>query len=193
MARDCSLTGDAAGPICFRATPEIRSSPTVHLGISPVSTHLRTTSSFPIPTISPVPWCLAAGDMVREIYQRWRQVRLDIEPRLIERRRGIYPLVRAAATVLLRDMTVYTVIGDILAGKADAVYATFRGLRRGCPPLGRRRPGCASGARPAGSFLSAVSNGRSMKSKRTYQIVVLSDHGQSKGATFKQRFGIGLT
>ena len=65
-------------------------------------------------------------------------------------------------------------------------------LRRGRPPLGpraRRHDGGAAQARPA---VRPDRGGARSYAPRPYEIVVLSDHGQTQGATFKQRNGYGL-
>ena len=64
-------------------------------------------------------------------------------------------------------------------------------LRRGCAPLRPRAGGHAGGAAKA---RPAVRPYRSRTAVRgsPYAIVVLSDHGQTQGATFKQRNGYGL-
>ena len=51
--------------------------------------------------------------MVREVRERWHQERLDIRPRLSRRRRGSIRSCSAATAVLLRDVTVDTLITDV--------------------------------------------------------------------------------
>ncbi len=49
----------------------------------------------------------------------------NIKPRL--RRGFVYPFVRAGAAVFLREITTYTLIGDIINGKVDVAYVTYLG------------------------------------------------------------------
>ncbi len=134
---------------------------------------------------------LMGVDMVREVRARRRQVRENIQPRLIERRRGLYPLLRAATTTLLRDVLVDTVITDVLWGKADVIYATFVAYDEVAHHSGVTD-------RDALHVLSQLDRAFARitraidASDRTYQIVVLSDHGQTQGATFRQRYGMTL-
>ena len=72
-----------------------------------------------------------------------------------------------------------------------AVYATFSSYDEvahhsglSAPTRSRR---CASS-----TSSSAASSARGAYAPRPYEIVVLSDHGQTQGATFKQRNGYGL-
>ena len=65
-------------------------------------------------------------------------------------------------------------------------------LRRGRPPL---RPGAGGHDGGAAQARPAVRPHRARAAAtrpRPYEIVVLSDHGQTQGATFKQRHGYGL-
>ena len=64
-------------------------------------------------------------------------------------------------------------------------------LRRGRPPLGHRARRHAGGAARTSTARSRASRGR-RDAPRPYELVVLSDHGQSQGATFRDRYGITL-
>ena len=67
-----------------------------------------------------------------------------------------------------------------------------RALRRGGAPL-RARCGRTRWRRCASSTSSSARIARARRyAPRPYEIVVLSDHGQTQGATFKQRNGYGL-
>lgn len=134
---------------------------------------------------------LMGVDMVREVRGRRRQIREDVHPRLVERRRGLYPLLRAATTTLLRDITVDTLITDVLRGDADVIYATFAAYDEVA-----HHAGVADG--DALHVLSQLDRAFARieraidEADRPYHVVVLSDHGQAQGATFKQRYGITL-
>jgi putative membrane protein len=53
-----------------------------------------------------------------------RQLVVNVKPRL---RKGlfIYFSTRAAANVFLREITTDTLVGDLIAGRADVAYATY--------------------------------------------------------------------
>lgn len=113
----------------------------------------------------------------------------DIRPRI--KRGFIYPFIRAGAAVFLREITTFTLIGDIINGHFDVIYVTY---------LGYDEIAHHSGTRDKDSFyaLKCIDNQfrRLEQAKayahRDYHLVVQSDHGQTNGATFKQRFGISL-
>ena len=132
---------------------------------------------------------LSIADIFREIVDarrtRWRKV----EPRL--HRGGVYPLLRAATTTILRDLTVYTLMSDVYRG-VPVAYADFVGYDEVAHHSGIE-------ARTAMNTLARLDRqlarleGTLADAPRPYRIVVLSDHGQSQGATFKQRYGTSLT
>ena len=65
-------------------------------------------------------------------------------------------------------------------------------LRRGRAPLRARARRHARGAAQARPAVRPHRRARAATRPRPYEIVVLSDHGQTQGATFKQRNGYGL-
>ncbi|MFE6160264.1 phage holin family protein [Streptomyces sp. NPDC056486] len=105
-------------------------------------------------------------------------------------RGGLYPLIRAFATVVERDVVVTAVIGDMLVGRT-AVYADLVAYDE-----------VAHHSGPSGSDVDKVLQrlDRSLAliakvaehAPRAYRIVVLSDHGQSPGETFRARYGLTL-
>ena len=64
-------------------------------------------------------------------------------------------------------------------------------LRRGRPPLRARAADTLEALRKLDQQFGRIENARRY-APRPYEIVVLSDHGQTQGATFKQRNGYGL-
>lgn len=110
----------------------------------------------------------------------------NIQPRIY---RGLFfPFVRAGANVFLREITTMALIGDILKGDVDVAYVTY---------LGYDEIAHHSGIRDNDSFQALKNLDKQihrveMASKlayRKYKIVVHSDHGQTNGATFRQRYG----
>ena len=124
-----------------------------------------------------------------EIKSRWRQWRKDVRPRL--KRSFIYLFVRAAANVFLREITTYTLIGDIFAGDIDTAYVTY---------LGYDEVAHHSGVEDDDAFYALKGLDKQFKrlesaiefANRPYHLIVQSDHGQTNGATFKQRYGYDL-
>src|SRR5262249_748305 len=65
---------------------------------------------------------LYAGDVVRERYQAWRQVRRDERPRI--HRHFKYALIRASTTTVMQEASLFMLISDMFRG-VPAVYNTF--------------------------------------------------------------------
>jgi uncharacterized membrane protein YvlD (DUF360 family) len=131
---------------------------------------------------------LFVGEVVLELWAAARQRRRDVQPR--GHRGGTYPLLRAAMCVVVRDLIVFSVISDILRGR-PAVYATLSGYDEVAHHSGLERHDTLETLRKLDKQLGRIARaGR--YAPRPYEIVVLSDHGQTQGATFKQRNGYGL-
>ena len=127
-----------------------------------------------------------------EIVLEWtaaaRAIRRDVRPR--GHRGGIYPLMRAALCVFVRDLIVSGVLTDIMRGR-PAVYATFSSYDEVAHHSGLERPDTLEALRKLDDHFAQIERA-CRYAPRPYEIVVLSDHGQTQGATFKQRNGYGL-
>ncbi len=117
-----------------------------------------------------------------------RAARRDVHPR--GHRGGIYPFLRAAMCVAVRDLIVYGVLTDMMAGR-PAVYATFSSYDEVAHHSGLERADTLEALRKLDQQFGRIDRARRY-APRPYEIVVLSDHGQTQGATFKQRNGYGL-
>jgi len=128
-------------------------------------------------------------DICLEIFSRIRQRIKNIRPRL--RRGFIYLFVRPGANVFMREITTFSIVGDVLAGKVDALYATYYGYDEIAHHSGIRDSDVFIALRQLDKQIKRIENARRFASRK-YINVVLSDHGQSNGATFKQRYGYSL-
>ncbi len=117
-----------------------------------------------------------------------RGIRRDIRPR--GHRGGKYPFLRAALAVVVRDLTVDSLLGDMMQGR-PAVYACFAGYDEVAHHSGLERADTLEVLRKLDQQFGRIARARRYAA-RPYEIVVLSDHGQTQGATFKQRNGYGL-
>ena len=131
---------------------------------------------------------LAVADIARERRAARSQVRDDVRPR-IERNRT-YALMRAWATVVQRDLQVATVIGDVLAGR-PCVYTTFLAYDEVAHHSGIERPDALAVLHDLDRQIARIATACA-DAPRPYRLVVLSDHGQSQGETFRDRFGKSL-
>ncbi len=131
---------------------------------------------------------LFLGEFIKERIQARRTVRADVQPRM---HRGMkYAGMRAASNVLLRDVNTSLIIEEMYRG-ANVIYADFTDydeLAHHCGPERVESFEALDGIdRAIGVLEKAAAD-----APRPYRFVILSDHGQSLGATYKQRYGQSL-
>ena len=131
---------------------------------------------------------LFAGEVILEMLAAARQRRRDIRPR--GHRGGYYPFLRAALCVVVRDLIVFGVLTDIMSGR-PAVYATFSSYDEVAHHSGLERADTMEALYKLDEHFGRIARA-CRYAPRPYRLVVLSDHGQTQGATFKQRNGYGL-
>ncbi|MEU5211562.1 phage holin family protein [Streptomyces sp. NPDC020742] len=128
------------------------------------------------------------AEVVREVVQSLRtRLRREL-PRV--RRGGLYPVIRAFATVVERDVVVAAVIGDLLAGRT-AVYADLVGYDEVAHHSGPAHRDTHQVLRSLDRALALIARA-ARHAPRPYRIVLLSDHGQSHGPTFRAHYGLSL-
>ncbi|NIV33668.1 MAG: phage holin family protein [Anaerolineae bacterium] len=134
---------------------------------------------------------LTIWDIILEKVQFWQARRKDTQPRLgKDKRGGIYPLLRAFTTVLMRELNIQTLIGDMFAGVPSA-YATFVGYDEVAHHSGVESEDAFDALDKLDQQLGRLASA-AKQAPRPYHLVFLSDHGQSAGATFKQRYHMTL-
>jgi uncharacterized membrane protein YvlD (DUF360 family) len=131
---------------------------------------------------------LFGWELVLEWTAALRAKRRDVRPR--GHRGGIYPFLRATMCVIVRDLIVYGVLTDMMRGR-PAIYATFSSYDEVAHHSGLERADTMEALRKLDQQFGRIERARRY-APRPYEIVVLSDHGQTQGATFKQRNGYGL-
>jgi hypothetical protein len=92
--------------------------------------------------------------------------------------------------VLMLDLNIDTLLGDMFAGQRSA-YATFVGYDEIAHHSGILDPGAFDILHKIDQHFGRLESAI-QEAPRPYHIVVLSDHGQTGGATFKQRYGMSL-
>ena len=131
---------------------------------------------------------LFVGEFVKERYQARRTRRSGIKPQM---HRGMkYAGMRAASNVLLRDVNTSLVIEEMYRG-TNVIYVDFTDydeLAHHCGPERVESFEALDGVDRAIATLKHAAE----DAPRPYRFVILSDHGQSLGATFKQRYGESL-
>jgi uncharacterized membrane protein YvlD (DUF360 family) len=129
------------------------------------------------------------SDAVRERYQAWRQVRNDVQPRI--KRHFKYAFIRGSTTTLMQEASLFMLISDMFRG-VPAVYNTFFAYDEVAHHSGIDRPDAFKVLTTLDRVFAKLERASKL-APRPYEFVVLSDHGQSMGATFKQRFNQPLS
>jgi hypothetical protein len=129
---------------------------------------------------------LVVNEVVTEIWQQTRQRQRGVLPR-VHRGWFPYPLLRSFTNVIQRELEVAATIQDMYAGR-PAIYTMFLGYDEVAHHSGVERPETlrelAKIDRQLGRLARVAAD-----AEREYEVVVLADHGQTQGATFRQRFG----
>ncbi|MEV8512164.1 alkaline phosphatase family protein [Dactylosporangium sp. NPDC051484] len=131
---------------------------------------------------------LSLGEMLKEIQQARRQRFRDVYPRVP--RTAAYVALRAVTNVLLRDLNV-SLIAEQMSRGAPVVYCDFVDYDEVAHHAGPLRPEALQTLEGLDRVLGTLHK-LARVAGRDYRIVVLSDHGQSQGATFSQRHGVTL-
>lgn len=126
-----------------------------------------------------------AGELIKELYQAWQQRRRGIEPRM---HRGLkFAALRSTTNVVLRDLNLAMVSEQMLRG-TPVIYVDFVDYDDIAHHVGPERVEALHSLtgidRAIGRLQRLVPD-----CPRPYRFVVVSDHGQSQGATFRQRYG----
>lgn len=128
---------------------------------------------------------LSLVEVVRELRDARRARRASVEPSM--HRGGSYPLLRAATTVALAEMTQALLMADILRGVPSA-YVDLVGYDEVAHHSGIAATESLATLQRTDDRLRRVLTTLD-SAPRPYYVVVLSDHGQTQGSTFLQRYG----
>ena len=131
---------------------------------------------------------LYIGDVFRERYQAIRQRYLDIQPRI--KRKWRYAFIRAATTTLMLEYAQFMLLADMYRG-FSTVYCTVFAYDEVAHHSGIDREDSLKVLKRIDSMIGTIHQ-ESLDAARPYNLVILSDHGQSQGATFRQRNGRSL-
>ncbi|MGW4299520.1 phage holin family protein [Streptomyces sp. NPDC004646] len=129
-----------------------------------------------------------AAEVGREIGQSVRARLRQERPRV--GRGGLYPFIRAFATVVERDVVVAAVMGDLLAGRS-VVYADLVAYDEVAHHSGPHSRDVEQVLRRLDRSVALIETAAE-HAPRPYHLVILSDHGQSPGETFRTRYGLTL-
>ncbi|HYL41500.1 MAG TPA: alkaline phosphatase family protein, partial [Candidatus Binatus sp.] len=131
---------------------------------------------------------MTVGMICLEWYQARREAMRDLRPRM--NRGGSFPVLRAVSSIFLRDLALSAVLEDLARG-APAIYVDFLNYdeiaHHAAPERGEAMRALESVDHAIRQLVRAAES-----AARPYRVVLLSDHGQSVGPTFRDRAGVGL-
>ena len=126
------------------------------------------------------------AEMILEIISQIMYRALNIQPRI--RRKLSYITTRAGTNVFMREINTGTLIGDMMIGDIDVAYSTYLGYDEIAHHSGVRGRDAWFSLKGMDKQIARLIYGNKY-SPRDYEFVIQSDHGQTNGATFKQRYG----
>lgn len=157
----------------------------VRKGVGPSTSY---SSFFANPAAFSRTFVLTIGEMFKEKFQARTQVRRNILPRI--HRKGSYVALRGVTNVLLRQLNTSLVIEAMMQG-AKSVYVDYVDYDEIAHHAGVQRPEALRALEGLDRVLAQLER-VARYAPRPYEFVCVSDHGQSQGATFKQRYGRSL-
>jgi len=131
---------------------------------------------------------LTITEAIKELVEARRQRALDIQPRV--HRGAAFAGMRAVSNVLLRDLNMTFLIHAMGRG-TPIMYVDFVDYDELAHHAGPERLESLRSLTGVDQALASLERAAA-GAPRDYEIVVLSDHGQSQGATFRQRYGSTL-
>jgi len=129
-------------------------------------------------------------DVVVELFQGLRQRIKNERPRL-NRLHKAYPVLRAACTIFMRDIAASLAKLEIIRG-SPSIYLTYPGYDEVAHHSGPWTRDAFGTLKQYDEVIGSIRRIIQEKAPRPYELVILSDHGQSFGATFLQRYGYEL-
>ncbi len=131
---------------------------------------------------------LTLSEAVKELLEARRQRSLDIQPRV--HRGAKFAAMRAVSNVLLRDLNMTFLIHALGRG-TPILYVDFVDYDELAHHAGPERLESLRSLTGVDQALASLERAAA-SAPREYSIVVVSDHGQSQGSTFRQRYGSTL-
>ncbi len=127
-------------------------------------------------------------EIARERFQASRSQRRDVRPRV--HRGWAFAGERAALTGVLRDLNT-TLVADAMLRGRRSIYVDYVDYDAVAHHAGILQPESLSALEGIDAVLAQIEKVAAV-APRKYHIVVLSDHGQSQGAIFADRYGEDL-
>lgn len=137
------------------------------------------------PFLLPGALVMTVGEVVKELHQGHRQRVRGVEPRI--RRKGAYVVLRGLTNVLLRKLNL-SLVAEEMASGSPIIFVDFVDYDEIAHHAGPERPESMRSIEGLDGVLGALEEvARSVECR--YDLVLVSDHGQSLGSTFEQLTG----
>ena len=131
---------------------------------------------------------LTIGEIAKELIEARRQRVQDVQPRV---HRGFtFAILRAITNVVLRDLNTTFVVRAMTLG-APIIYVDLADYDEIAHHAGPERLESLRALTGVDRVIASLER-IGQDAGRDYRFVILSDHGQSQGATFRQRHGVTL-
>jgi hypothetical protein len=128
------------------------------------------------------------SEIVRERFQAAKARRRDVRPRV--HRGWSFALERAALTGVVRDLNT-TLVADAMLRGRRVIYVDYVDYDAVAHHAGILQPESLSALEGIDAVLAQIEK-VAAAAPRPYHVVVLSDHGQSQGEVFSDRYGEDL-
>ncbi|MGE4487057.1 MAG: alkaline phosphatase family protein [Synergistaceae bacterium] len=126
-------------------------------------------------------------EYVTDSYERWHYRRT--RPWRVSE--GLFPLIRVLCNVVLRELQTLGVLADIYVG-VPYIYTTYSGYDELGHHFGPGSQAALKSLRHTDKRIGEILRMVRHAAGADYQLVVLSDHGQTPGYPFHNRFGATL-
>ncbi|WKZ31532.1 MAG: phage holin family protein [Candidatus Dojkabacteria bacterium] len=127
-------------------------------------------------------------DVLSEIKDQLYLQAYNIQPRI--RKQWTMPFIRGFLSIFMRDMLTSVLIGKMYEGIKN-VYIVYAGYDFIAHENGLERGEAIKALTQTDRKISNIMKA-AQTTPRKYRFVFLSDHGQSQGASFKQRYGYSI-
>ncbi len=128
------------------------------------------------------------AEIVKERFQARRQVRRDLMPRV--HRGWTFAVLRAATNVLGRDLNTAIITEEMRKG-TRSIYVDYVDYDEIAHHAGIFRPESLAALDGLDRVLATLER-LAQSGARRYHFVIVSDHGQSQGQVFADRYGVDL-
>ncbi len=128
------------------------------------------------------------GEVTKERFQARRQIRRNLVPRV--ERSWTFAILRAATNVLQRDLNT-AILAEEMARGTRSIYVDYVDYDEVAHHAGITRPESLAALDGLDHVLGTLEQ-LAARAPRRYHLVIVSDHGQSQGAPFADRYGVEL-